>query len=247
MPEEIATPTKTTRKKTSTVEKTILGATTLPLKQTNTIVTSFSDLLQKLQDAENEFESLQKEIVSTRELWEKEKKDHEQEIIGRNQDEEIERKREEETFKYEVNRARQKEEDEFKAKKDAWERELAVKKEELAQEKEELLSLRKQVADFPKEKEKAVKDACGELEKNLTHEFVTERKLNNQETNSKQEILALKIVTLTRENTEKTKEIDMLKKALDEATKEVKDIAVRVIEASSSVDKANIQTNQNKQ
>lgn len=102
--------------------------------------------------------------------------------------------------------------------------------------------LRKAVAGFEAEKNKVVKEACVTLEKQLSEKFATEQKLRVQEANAEKEILSLKIETLTAESTKQAKEIDFLKRALSEATQQVKDIAVKVIESSNISIKASSQT-----
>ena len=228
---------RTTRRKTSAVTSLTSSSPTLDIssmKHLSSLGSMFSDLSDKIELAQEEFESLQKEVTQTKELWEKEKKDHEAKIIERDQHEEITRKRDEETYRYEIQLAHKKEEDEFREKKAAWERELEGKKEEIAKEKEELTLLRKQAASFPEEKENAIKEASVRLEKELTSSYAIEKKLRDQEVASVKEVLALKIESLTKDNARQEKEIETLKKTLDEATREVKDIAVKVIEARGS-------------
>lgn len=203
-------------------------------KNFDVIISAFSDLVTRITEAKAEFENLQKEIISTKEAWIKEQKDHELKITERNQQEETARKREEETYRYETNLARKKEEDEFEQKKEKWEKELAERKEEIENDKKELELLRKQMAGFEGEKEKAVKEAVIQLQKELTGKFDTERKLREQEVHSDKELLDLQISTLTIDNTRLNSEITASKRALDEATRQVKDIAVKVIEASNT-------------
>ena len=51
---------------------------------------------------------------------------------------------------------------------------------------------------------------------------------------SEKELLVLKITNLTQENSRQSNEIAVLKKSLEEATRQLKDVAVKVIESSSS-------------
>lgn len=89
------------------------------------------------------------------------------------------------------------------------------------------------MSGFEIEKEKAVKQACSVLQKELSEDYATERKLREHELKGEKEILVLKIVTLTQENTRQSQEIALLKKSLEEATRQLKDVAVKVIESSS--------------
>lgn len=113
-------------------------------------------------------------------------------------------------------------------------------KDVIAKEKQEPEMFRKQVAGFEGEKEKAIKEACNVLEKELSDQYTAEKKLREQEVRSERELLGLKIANLTSENTRVTNEIVMLKKSLEETTRQLKEIAVKVIESSSNKPQANV-------
>jgi colicin import membrane protein len=244
-PAATATVKKTTRaRKTAVSSESIfvtkpVSALTKNLKAYEGI---FADLIRSINESREEFMSLQKEIDEARESWNKEQRDHEIAIAERDQQEEIARKRETETYNYETALARKKVEDEFLEKKAKWEKELAERKDEIAKEKEELEFLRKQVDGFETEKEKAVKEASLKLQKELTDRFATEKKLREQEVKSEQELLAFKITNLTSENERQADEIALLKKSLEQATTQLKDVAVKVIESSSSQVKSSVAT-----
>ncbi len=210
--------------------------TTSPAKAPRSLsglLENFSDLQRQLNETKAECEVLEKEIEETRMAWQREKSVHELEVAERDQQKEITRKREQETYEYETSLARQKAEDEFAQKKIAWERELSYQKEVIIKEREELALLRKQVAGFEGEKEKAVKEACSALEKALTQQFETEKKLREQESKAERELLALKIAQLTADNARLGGEVEGLKKAFGESTEQVKAIAVKVIESQT--------------
>lgn len=198
---------------------------------------TFTSLINQLNQQSNEFEALQKEITTIKELWLKEQKDHEAEINTRNQQKEQERKREEETYLYERSREHKKSEDEFTDRKMAWEKQLQQQKEAIAQDRQELESLRKTVAGFEAEKNKAVAETQTLTGQQLTGKFETERKLREQEVKAEKEMLSLKIANLTADSNRQQAEIESLKKALDETTKQVKEIAVKVIESRSNTPK----------
>lgn len=242
----MATATEPTIKKTTRTRKTSVPAdSSLAVKPDSLIKNlkgyeeSFVNLLNVISSSKEEFSSLQREITDIKDLWIKERKDHETAVAEINQQEEIKRKRENETYDYDTALSRKKAEDEFEERKNKWEKELQARKEEIAEEKQELEMLRKQVAGFETEKEKMVKDASLELQKELTGQFTAERKLREQEVRSEQEILALKIANLTSENARLENEVAVLKKSLENATAQIKDVAVKVIESSSSKPQAN--------
>ena len=243
---------KKTTKKTGRTRKTVVSIeepkasiTTPNPKTTKLSLEAFTDLLNKVSETKNEFENLQKEIAEINESWIREQTTHELQLRERNQQEETERKRNQELYDYETMLLRKRAEDEFNDRKTRWEKELETRKEEIEEEKTELEKLRNQVAGFEMEKNKLVKEACALLEKDLTGQFTTERKLREQEHKAEKEILALKITNLTSENSRQTNEIEVLKKAMDDATKQIKDIAVRVIESGKPPVKPNTLTEPN--
>lgn len=198
----------------------------------------FSVLVEQILEVQKELEVLQKEIKEKKEIWMKEERGHESYLIERNQEEELKRKREEETYDYELNQRRKRAEDEWQEKRQKQEKELAQRKEEIEKDKEELVSLRKQVALFDQERERVVKEAELSLQKSLNEQFANERKLREQETKSEKELSGLKIEGLVKENSRLLSEIALLKKSLEEATGQIKEIAVKVIEAGSTKGKS---------
>lgn len=213
-------PKKTTRRKTKTATSEEKTATApLSQKNLNPISDAFTDLINKITQHQQIFEHLQKEIEEVKLAWAKEQKDRE-----------IERLREKESYDYEIQRQRKLDQDAFNDKKSDWEKYLQDQKDVLAKEKKELEQLRILVANFDKEKEKAVKEATDAISRQLTSQFETANKLREQEVKSEKDLLALKISNLTAENSRQSQEIIALKQALDETTREVKEIAVKVIE-----------------
>lgn len=222
---------KTIQETSSTLITQVSASQSTNLK---TIFETFTLLLDKIEKAKDEFESLEKEIEEIKQKWEKEQKRHEQEVLEKRHQEEIERKRGEETYQYETLLSRKKAEDEFADKKEKWEKELLERKEEINRDKKELEELRRLVASFDSEKEKAVRQAILAQEQELTTKFDAERRLDVQESKAEKEILALKIESLNRENNRQAKEIEILRRSLEEASRQLKEIAVKVIESGRS-------------
>lgn len=244
-PTATSTVKRTTRARKTAVSSAESSSVVKPIAQPKNLKLyeeSFGNLLNAVNTAKEEFVDLQKEIEETKEAWVKEQKDHDILIQERNQQEEIVRKRENETYNYETTLKRRQQEDEFLEKKTKWEKELQDRKDEIAKEKEELGMLRKEVAGFEGEKEKAVKEAIAVLQKELQAAFATERKLREQEVKAEKELLALKITNLTQENTRQANEMTALKKSLENATAQLKDVAVKVIESSGPSAKTPVTT-----
>ncbi len=226
-----STTKKVVRRKTTTAEASAASLIPTPSAQTLDHLETFNDLIEKITKAREGYEKLQKEIAEAKLAWNKEQQEYQQKLNESNQQQEITRKREQETYDYETARKRKTAEDEFNEKEALWERELVARKDELAKEKAELEDLRKRVIAFDADKEKAIKQATEALYKELESRFAAEKKFTDQQNRSDQELLKLRIENLTVENARQSKEIEILKKALDEATAQVKDIAVKVIES----------------
>lgn len=194
----------------------------------------FSFLLEKITQAQKEFEDLQKVIQETKEAWLKEEKNHDFILSESDKREEVIRVREKEAYEYELSLSRKKEQDVWQDKKQKQEKELEERKEEIEKDKQELVLLRRQAATFEQEKEKAVKEAEGALQQSLNDQYAHERKLREQEIKSEKELSSLKIEGLVKENSRLFSEIILLKKSLEDATGQIKEIAVKVIEAGSA-------------
>lgn len=240
----IVTPKRTTRsRKTSTVEvaaEDIQSSNMIstPIKSGSAVQTGisqdFDELVAKLVKSKIEFDNLQKEITQIKLDWVREQKQHELEFAQQKIQEELERKREEETYQYSTSLLRKRSEDEFQDKKLAWEKDLSQRKQELEDQRKELEELRKQVSGFEDEKDKAVKNAVSEVEQDLRVQYENEKKLREQEVKAEKDLLNMRIANLETENSRLNKEIEILKRSLDEATRQVKEIAVKVIESGST-------------
>lgn len=200
----------------------------------------FSTLVKKIYALQSEVEKLQKDIAQTKEEWKEEQKIHNQKLSERDYQEDEARKKEREAYEYEFARRKRREEDEFADKKAAWEKELREQRETLNKEKQELLDLRKLVAGFENEKETLIKNVQENLREDLVAQFQSEKKMKDQEVKAKEDLLNLRIDNLTSENARLNREIEALKKTLDEATRQVKDIAVKVIESRGNLSKSQI-------
>lgn len=240
MSEAITVVKKTTRaRKTTAVSDQTAAEVSLSAKTLKPLEDAFVKLANTITTAKDEYGELQKQISEIKETWDKEQRSHKVQIAEINQQEELARKREKETYDYEISLVRKKAEDEFEERKNKWEKELLERKEEIAKDKQELEILRKQTAGFEEEEEKAIKEVCDLQQKELSKEYDQERKLREQEIKAEKELQALKIINLTSENTRLANEVIMLKKSLDEATMQLKEVAVKVIESSGNKSQVN--------
>lgn len=236
MAEETTTVKKIRSKKTvaELMEENVALPTVSLAKKAVTSAEPFTDLIKTITQAQIEFDRLEKEIAEMKVSWLKEQTEYQTARVTHSQQDELNRKREEETYQYNLTREHKRVEDEFADKKATWEKALQNQQESLAQERKELEELRKLAGGFEVDKEKAVQMAGGVLEKELTARFETETKLKDQQTKAEKDLLNMRITNLTAENSRQVNEIEVLKKALEEATHQIKDIAVKVIESNSS-------------
>lgn len=245
MTDSISAAQKTTRARKTTNSKPSIPLSPAPSPapiQLTLISQTINELTTRIKEIQIEFENLQKELSEAKDRWIKEQKDHVTEITQRNLQEDQNRKIEQESYEYELSRNRKKAQDEFADQKLAWQKELLSRKEEIEQDKKELVELRKRVEDFDRQILQAAQSAQDQLQKELTQKFENDKKLREQEFKSEKEILTLRIENLSGRNSQQSAEIDSLKKALEDASRQLKDIAVRVIDASSPVAKTSHQT-----
>lgn len=235
---------KTTRARRITKSQADASSKTQPSapSQPTDFSQTINQLISQINQIQTEFENIQKEIVQAKERWIKEQKNHETEIVQRETQEDQNRKIEQEIYEYELLRRRKKAQDEFDDRKQEWQKELLSRKEEIEQDKRELAELRKRVEDFDRQILQATQSAQDQLQKELTQKFETDKKLTEQEFKSEKEILTLRIENLVAQNSQQTAEINSLKKALEDATRQLKEIAVRVIDASGPAAKTSHQS-----
>lgn len=224
--------TMRTKKTEATTVAQSVAITELPkvYKPLSDIHDSLSDLIIKTEQAEKEIADLQNKILETQKFWQEEQREHEKQVVSRDEEFQLARKREEEEYEYQKKMDRKKAEDEFSERKSSWGKELSQRKEEIEADKKELQELRVKATSFESELQKAVKEAQIILTKELEERYSNERKLREQEVKSEKELLVLKIDSLTKENSRQAAEIETLKKAFDETTRQLKDVAVKVIE-----------------
>ena len=235
---------KTTRAKRTTKSQTDEGSKTQPSAPGQPVIipSTLNELISQINQIQAEFENIRKEISQTKEKWVKEQNEHEAELVQRKTQEEQNRKIEQEIYEYELLRNRKRGQDEFTDQKLDWQKELLSRKEEIEKDKRELVELRKSVEDFDRQTSQAAQSAQNQLREELTQKFETDKKLTDQQFKSEKEILILKIENLAAQNSQQTAEIKSLKESLDDATRQLKEIAVRVIDASSPQAKISHQT-----
>lgn len=225
------------------------------LRQSVAIERKELERLHKLDIAQTALDQLVEEYTLKRESFEKEREESEKIWEVENQ----ERTQEIKEFEENVKKSRQREIDEYEYKRnlerkktqDKYEEELRLREKQnretqeslekswqsreasLKASEEEIALLRKTVDEFPsrlkKETEKGITDAIKQTEQRLSQEII----LLKRDNESEKKIAELKIKTLEETLSRQTAHIAALQSQLDEAKKQVQDIAVKAIEGAS--------------
>ena len=155
-------------------------------------------------------------------------------------------KRAKEEFDYEIKRMRQQKVDSLEQELSAKHRShdeailqekqvLQLKKEELEKQDDDLKQLRKQAEAFPAELERQLKKAADATRAEEQGKAKVARDLTEKQAEGEQAVMNLKIITLEKMVKDQAEEIRALKSQLEQATRQVKDIAVSVIESRRPV------------
>ncbi len=188
--------------------------------ETNFQIKSKAEMLKKL------FESYsQKQIELEKETADKQKRWVEEQVVYE-ENQNRARLRDEEEYKYQVD-----------LEKRRWNQKLEEEKQGYQQKLTELEEHKKQIARFPGEKEQSVTEAVGKALAETRKQFETEKSFTKQESEAEVKLTGLKISQLENTVKQQSDEIIQLKKQLEEATKQVKDIAVAVIESKKPEEK----------
>lgn len=180
------------------------------------------------QQAEMEEEAQQKQAIAQ----------EEEEALAKS------RKREAEEYEYKKNLERKKTQDKYeeeirlrdkqnKEKQEALEKSWQQRESSLKTQEEELATLRKTVQEYPariqKEIDKAVAEAILRTEEKLAHEI----ELLKRDNDSERRIAELKIKTLEDSLLRQMAQVSSMQGQMEEAKKQVQDIAVKAIEGAS--------------
>jgi hypothetical protein len=204
-------------------------------------------------DFQAEKEQLEREIETTRGLWEAETKLREQETKERDAAEQKRRQREMEEYKYSFARqqqlARDQSNDELaKAQKELAERKTQLEREwedrekSLAAREQELAELRARATTFATELQATADRAAADATARLQQQHQSDQELLRRELDGEKKVLATKIAALERTVQEQAEQLARLQEQAEKAYAQVQEIAVRAIEGSASTKQlANLQ------
>lgn len=149
--------------------------------------------------------------------------------------------RELEEYEYDLKQKRKIEEEQYKTKKQKEEEIISQKQNDLDSKANEFKELQEKVAKFDSILEKEIAKTKSETIKEVTRELETKYNLEMKEIEGEKKVAEITIKNLDLTIKSQSEEIITLKSQLVEATKQIKDIAVSVIEG-----KGNQNLNQNK-
>lgn len=225
-----------------------LSASLGGLKVSGSPPTVFDQLERDLADLKLLLDGALAEITRERKLREEIAEEVEKarcQVEVERQEQKVRLDREEVEYRYQLQLQRKKEENEFEERKNEvrkkYAAEVAEKEAALAKREEtiklaevELAKLRQQAEAFPPQLEVAVTRAASEAKAAAEKEAAISHQLFAQKTQAEKELLEQKITSLQEMVKLQVEEIISLKKVADEATKQLKDIAVRVIQGPTS-------------
>lgn len=186
------------------------------------------------------------ETINKLELQRQSQLDDEQKAQEELQKFQEELKRAKEAADYELKRNRREKLDELEAELKASRRTheetisqekqaLQLKKEELESWEKEFNRLKKQVEEFPAQLDKAVKQAVDAARNEEQTRAKVSKDLLEKQAEGEKAINQLKVQTLERMVKDQAEEVKALKSQLEQATRQVKDIAVSVIDSRRPV------------
>jgi len=195
-------------------------------------------------ELEEQKAELTQEIETTRDDWEKEKKQHEIEVKEREVIEKKAREREKEEFMYIFKRDQQSMRDQFNDEKSKLEKEIQIKKEtstkefaerekNIAEKEREFADLRNRVGAFPKELETTVAKAVLDATEKIKLEAKNREELLRKEFEGQKNVLSTRIESLERTVKEQADQNQKFSRQLETAYQKVQEIAEKAIEGSS--------------
>ena len=209
---------------------------------------------EKLKDFEEEstktYKLLETETNEKHLAWEKEQQEYERLLAEKQATLEKDRKREEEDYKYEVERQRKVEANQYEERKRKLERDLAEKgkeKDKVWQEREKVLAenqpkfeeYKAKVATMPDELEKAVKKAREEAIKETYEAEQVKANLLEKEVAASSEVYDLKIKSLEKTIEQQVSQLTQLTEKLKAGMKKAQELAMKAVQGTSKSNNVN--------
>ena len=214
------------------------------LERLHKIDIAATSLEQLIQDHAQEQERLEAEIQARRTEWEQEARATERERKEAEEALRKQRQRENDDYEYRKQLERKKAQDRYDeevhalAKKNQerqaeLERTWAQREAALAEREEELAQLRQQVAEFPQRLAAAKDAALAEATREVTARYEQQLLVLQKDAEAERKMAALQVAGFQETLKRQTEQVAILEKAVDEAKRQVQDIALKAIEGAS--------------
>lgn len=200
-----------------------------------------TDIKQKIADAERlhqikigaqTLQELRDQYRQEQLKWEQERKERTLQNEHEEKLRQLKRQQDDTQHQLEWEQAWDKEESRRSAKIQEREEALAQRERSFEESLAELDELRAKVANTPKELESAIRQAEQALRNELTKQFEHEKKFLNQQSEHERKLASQENTALKQTIAAQKIEIDQLTKQLTEATRQLNQIAIKIIETS---------------
>jgi colicin import membrane protein len=214
------------------------------LEKLHKIDVAATALDQLIEDYHVKKKELEQEVAAQKAEWEKEQALKIEEAAEYDKNLKTSRQRESEEYTYQQKIERKKAQDKAEAetalrdkqnreKQEALEKSWQQREEALKAQEDHLQELQAQVDGFPARLKEGVDKACEEATTQTEQRFSQQLFVLQKERESEQRISEMKIKSLEETQTRQQEQIARLQKQLDDAKKEVKEIAEKAIEGAS--------------
>ena len=214
------------------------------LERLHKIDVAATALDQMVQDYEQQKAQLESEIAAQRSSWEESVQTAERERKEQEEALKKQRQREIDDYEYKKNLERKRAQDKYdedlrqqekknKERQEELEKSWAQREGTLREQEEELARLRKEVSDFPARLQREIQQAAEKAAHDARQQSEQQTVLLKKEAESDRRIAELQIKTLEDMVARQNAQIQAMQKQMDEAKKQVQDIAVRAIEGAS--------------
>jgi len=198
------------------------------------------------QEAQQKQQAFEFEMLEKNKTWQKEQEEHDRTVKEQNEIAELNFKREEIEYRYNLEQQRKLDNEEFELKLNKLQRELdsfeANKKKEwherekiIAEQENEFEALKQRVEKFPKELEAAIKDAKTKASQIVQREAQIKTDLRAKEVEGEKRVYEAKIKSLEEILKNQVQQIQALAAKLDTTLKQSQALAMKAIEGASNV------------
>ncbi len=211
------------------------------------LIQNYEENNSAYQEEFNEFsETLNQEIQELKEAWRKQQEEYQRSIKERNENSSKNRQRDASTYKYDLERERNLEVEEYEQQQKELYRQLDEFQQEtekqwkerektIAQNEKEFEELKVKVEAFPQQKEAAIRKAIEEGKGIANYQAKVKANLLGKEVEGQKAFYEQRIQSLEQTISNQEARVQSLSKQLESALKQVQDLAVKAIEGSANV------------